>query len=132
MSPDVVKKKLAAIAGYLDDLRPHEKISFDGFIGRHYEIERILELLIVTASDLVLHLITSRGEPAPSSYRAVFQRAGELGLLSPALSRNLALSAGLRNILAHEYDEIDCSVLHKSIPAALRDFSALIEELSRL
>ncbi len=131
MSPEVVKRKLTALATYLQDLRRHERMTFDQFMVRHYEIERILELIVMTASDIVLHLISSRGEPAPGSYRAAFLTAGELKIISTDLSRKLALSAGLRNILVHEYEEIDYSILHKSIPAALRDFSAFIDELSR-
>ncbi len=128
MSPDVLRRKLSAVAVYIQDLRRHENITFEEFMKNHYEIERILELLIMTASDIVMHLLSSRDEAAPSSYRAVFLRAGELGILSVELSRNLSLSAGLRNILVHEYEEIDYSILHQSIPAALRDFTKLIEE----
>jgi uncharacterized protein YutE (UPF0331/DUF86 family) len=131
LSPEVVKKKLSAIASYLEDLRRHEGITFDRFMERHYEIERILELLIMNASDVVLHLISTRGEPAPASYRTAFLRAGELGIISKELSKKLSLSAGLRNILVHEYEEIDYRILHESIPAALRDLSAFVEELSR-
>jgi len=97
---------------------------------KHYEIERILELLIMTASDIVFHLITDKGEPVPSSYKAAFLRAGELGIIGNKLSKNLALSAGLRNILVHEYEEIDYKIVHQSIPSAIRDFTALIKELS--
>lgn len=131
MSPEVVKRKLAAIAAYCGDLRRHEDIVFEEFMRRHYEIERILELLIMTASDIVLHLLAQRGEPAPSSYRAAFLRAGEVGIISAELSRTLSLSAGLRNILVHEYEVIDYRVLHQAIPAALRDFSLFVAELSR-
>ena len=130
MSPDVVKKKLESITKYLSDLLPFKKISYNEFMQRHYEIERILELLIMTASDIIFHMITDRGEPAPSSYKAAFLRAGELGIISKKLSRSLALSAGLRNILVHEYEEIDYKIVHKSIPTAIRDFSALIKELT--
>jgi len=131
MSPDVLKRKLAAIAGYVEDLRRHEGISFDEFMSRHYEIERILELMIMNASDIILHMLTARGEATPASYRAAFLRAGELGIVSPELSKKLSLSAGLRNILAHEYEAIDYTVLHQSIPNALRDFSSFIRELSK-
>jgi uncharacterized protein YutE (UPF0331/DUF86 family) len=131
MSPEVVKRKLAAIAAYCGDLRRHEGISFDEFMRRHYEIERILELIIMNASDIVLHLLAQRGEPAPASYRAAFLRAGEVAIISQELSRNLSLSAGLRNILVHEYEVIDYRVLHQAIPAALRDFSLFVSELSR-
>ncbi|MBI5739574.1 MAG: DUF86 domain-containing protein [Nitrospirae bacterium] len=130
MSPDVIKKKLVSLTGYLNDLMPYRKITFKDFMQKHYEIERILELLVMTSSDIVFHLITAKGEPAPASYRAAFLRAGEMGLISRSLSKKLALSAGLRNILAHEYEEVDYSIVHKSIPAALRDFTKLVKELS--
>jgi len=131
MSPDVVKKKLVAMTTYLQDLHRHDGIPFNVFMERHYEIERILELLIMTASDIVLHMLASRGEAAPGSYRAAFMRAGEMNIIKPEIGKRPALSAGLRNILVHEYAEIDYAVLHQSIPAALRDFSSFIEELSQ-
>ena len=130
MSPEVVKKKLESITNYLNDLLPYKKIRFNEFMLKHYEIERILELLIMTASDIVFHLITDSGEPAPGSYKAAFLRAGELKLISRTLSKDLALSAGLRNILVHEYEKIDYKIIHKNIPIAIRDFTKLIKELS--
>ena len=130
MSPDVVKKKLESITKYLNDLLPYKKITFDDFMQRHYEIERILELLVMTASDIVFHLLTDKGEPAPASYKAAFLRAGEMKILSKKLSKGLALSAGLRNILVHQYEQVDYKIVHQSIPAAIRDFTAFVKELS--
>lgn len=66
----------------------------------------------------------------PSSYKAAFLRAGEIGIISKELSKSLALGAGLRNILVREYEEINYSLIHKSIPIAIRDFTAFIKELS--
>ena len=130
MSPEVVNRKLAFITTYLKDIKPYEAISFEEFMRKHYEIERLLELLLISASDIIFHLILARGEPASTSYRAAFLRAGEMGIISSELSKNLALGAGLRNILVHEYAEIDYGLLHKSIPAAIRDFTAFVKELS--
>jgi hypothetical protein len=50
---------------YLKDLQRHEGISFELFMERHYEIERILELLVMSASDIILHLSSLRGEALP-------------------------------------------------------------------
>jgi uncharacterized protein YutE (UPF0331/DUF86 family) len=131
VSPEVVRKKLSAVAVYLQDLQRHEDITFEVFMERHYEIERILELLIMTASDIIMHLLSARGEAAPSSYRAAFLRAGELGIITQELSKSLSMSAGLRNILVHEYEAIDYRILHGSISSALRDFRSLISELGQ-
>lgn len=131
MSPEVLSKKLASMSQYLDDLLPYKDVTFETFMDRHYEIERILELLIMTASDIIFYLLSIRGEPAPVSYRTAFLRAGEIGIISEKLSKGLALGAGLRNILAHEYEEIDYNTLYKSIPTAIKDLSAFIEEISK-
>lgn len=130
MSPEVLSKKLAALSLYLEDLKRYKDVSFEAFMEGHYEIERILELLVMTASDIVFHLLSADGEPAPASYRAAFLKAGEKGIISKELSEKLALSAGLRNILAHEYEDIDYRLLHACIPDAIKDFTTLITELS--
>ena len=130
MSPEVVRKKLVSMTAYLNDLLPYKDITFEKFTERHYEIERLLELLVMTASDIVFHLILSKEEPVPTSYKAAFLRAGEMGIISEELSKSLALSAGLRNILVHEYEEIDYTLVYKSIPVAVRDFASFIKELS--
>lgn len=73
MSPDVIAKKLVSMTTYLNDLLPHKDIAFDEFMKKHYEIERLLELLVMTASDIVFHLISSKGESIPASYEAAFE-----------------------------------------------------------
>ncbi len=79
MSPDVVRRKLLAIANYLRDLRRYEGSTFDVFMERHYEVERILELLIMRANDIIIHLLVSRGEALPASYGAAFCEPGKSG-----------------------------------------------------
>lgn len=128
MSPEVVRRKLARMAEYLEELRPYGESLFETFWEDHYKIERLIELLVMAASDIVIHLLDSRGDPMPVSYRSAFLRAGESGLLSHELSRNLALGAGLRNILVHEYEEIDYPLLHRSLPAIVSDMTRFIEE----
>ena len=99
MSSEVINKKLVSMSKYLSDLLPYRDITFEIFMDKHYEIERILELIIMTASDIIFHLLSVKGEPAPVSYRTAFLIAGERGIINKELSESLALSAGLRNIL---------------------------------
>ena len=102
MSSDVISKKLVSMTTYLNDLLPYKDTAFDEFMKKHYEIERLLELLVMTASDIVFHLISAKGEQVPTSYRTAFLKAGEIGIITKELSETLALSAGLRNILVHD------------------------------
>lgn len=131
MSPEVLSKKLSSMSTYLNDLTQNKDITFDVFMDKHYEIERILELLIMTACDIVFHLISGHDEPTPATYRTAFLRAGEIGIIEKKLAENLALSAGLRNILVHDYEEIDYKILYQSIPKAIKDFTQFMEETQK-
>ena len=121
MSPEVVHRKIAKMLNYLDDLLPYKESSFDQFEDNHYKVERLIELLVMAASDIAFHLVSQQNEPPPSSYRAAFLRLGELGIIDPETGKSLALGAGLRNILVHDYEEIDYHKLHESIPTIISD-----------
>jgi uncharacterized protein YutE (UPF0331/DUF86 family) len=130
MSPEVITRKLSKMSQYLQDLAPYGSVAYKDFVNDHYKLERLIELLIMTASDIVFHLLSMKGEAPPGSYRAAFLRAGEMGILSEKLSTNLSLGAGLRNILVHEYEEIDYQLLHRSVPQIIEDVTGFVEEVS--
>ncbi len=130
MSPEVIARKLSKMSQYLKDLAPYRNVAYKYYMSDHYKLERLIELLIMTASDIVYHLLSMRGEAPPGSYRAAFLRAGEMGILSEGLSANLSLGAGLRNILVHEYEEIDHELLYRSIPQIIDDLTGFVEEVT--
>ena len=130
MSPEVIRRKLSRILLYLKDLLPYREATFEHFMADHYKVERLLELLLGTASDIVFHLLSIHGEPPPGSYREAFLRSGEMGIISEGLARNLALGAGLRNLLVHEYEEVDYHLLYGSINQVVEDFTSFIDQIS--
>jgi uncharacterized protein YutE (UPF0331/DUF86 family) len=130
MSPEVIARKLSGLTRCLKDLAPYKDFEYKDFMVDHYKIERLIELLLMKASDIVFHLLSMKGEAPPGSYRAAFLRAGEMGILNQNLSKNLALGAGLRNILVHDYEEIDYELLHRSVPQIIQDLTIFVEELS--
>ena len=129
MSPEVKKRKLQKLIQYLNDLKKHENSSFDQFMEHHYEVERIIQLLIENSSDLIFYEL-SKENVTPDSYREAFILAGEKGILPRQLANNLALASGMRNILVHEYETIDYELVHKSIKTALRDFAEFLKVLT--
>lgn len=130
MSPEIVVRKLSRLSLYLKDLLPYRDVTFEEFMADHYKVERLIELLLGAASDVAFHLLSMRGEPPPGSYRAAFLRCGEMGILSEGLARNLALGAGLRNLLVHEYEEVDYQLLYRNIGRVVDDFTSFIEQIS--
>jgi len=87
----------------------------------HDLAERYLHLVVEACLDLSNHWIADRALPTPDSNRDSFlilERAGEL---SPELAERLRGWAGFRNILVHEYLEIDHSIAYQAILQELGD-----------
>lgn len=122
---DVLLRKLAYLRQLLRDLAPFEQRSRAEIEAHHYTIERILELLVGAAADLLFHILAERGR-APTSYRDAFRLAAQEGLLPGDLAGRLQQAAGMRNVLVHLYETIDYDILYASIAPALHDFALFI------
>ncbi|GMV07609.1 MAG: hypothetical protein AMXMBFR53_38840 [Gemmatimonadota bacterium] len=126
MTRDVLARKLDALRRYLDALRPHRGRSADDIADAPYEVERLLELIVQVAVDILAHELAERGT-TPSSYRDAFVQAGAAGLIPRALALRLSEAAGLRNILVHLYETIDYEIVAASVGGALDDFQAFLD-----
>ncbi len=125
MPRDVLVRKLALLRQLVRDLYAFEHATQAEVEAQHYAIERIFELMVGVASDLVFHILAERNI-TPSSYREAFRLAGQEGLLASELALRLQQAAGMRNILVHMYETIDYVILHQSIGPALRDFAQFV------
>lgn len=121
---ELVTRKSLLIARDLEPLGELARVERAAFqVSRSDQVlaERYLERIIGRIIDINFHLITASGAAPPSDYYASFVELGRLGVLDPAFAQHLAPSAGLRNRLVHEYDEIDPVKLHEACRAATAD-----------
>ena len=132
MSPEVTKRKLVFLTQYLKDLSKYKKISDVEFEKNHYEIERLLQLIIEVACDINSHLITRRLQRPPEDYYESFIELGNLNIIPKTLALKLAPSAGLRNALVHAYDKIDEKRVKQGIQLALRYFPKYVKALGKI
>ena len=128
MAPEVVTRKLAYLRKLLTELRPFSGATLEEVLARNRELERIFELLVTAAADLLQHLLSERDITA-SSYREVYARAGQAGLIPADLSARLEKAAQMRNVIVHMYEEIDYERLRGAIDPALSDFATIIAAL---
>lgn len=126
MAPEVLVRKLAYLRKLLADLEIYREATPAEVMEDHYVVERILELLVVVASDILFHLLAEQ-DVHPGSYRETFQLAGQQGMLPADLANRLSSAASMRNIIAHIYESIDYGVLHAAIPLALDDFDDFVD-----
>ena len=135
MRPEFVERKLQLIAEDLGRLAEFRDLTHEDFVAdavRLAAIERMLERIVLRAIDVNEHLIstlaTGREQRTTRlTYRETFLALVEPGVLTAELAARIAPSAGLRNVLVHEYNDVDHRIVHRAIRSALGDYAAYVD-----
>jgi uncharacterized protein YutE (UPF0331/DUF86 family) len=134
LDKEFVRRKIALIQDDLRHLVEYENLTIEK-ISEDFQIqaviERVLERLIGRAIDINQHLIAERGGTLQNvtTYRDTFMRLVDLGVYPREFGEQIARSAGLRNILVHEYNTINPELLQKSIGDAIREFNTYTRDV---
>jgi uncharacterized protein YutE (UPF0331/DUF86 family) len=126
---DVVHVRLRKIRELLADLESIGDVTeprlLDDAVSRH-AVERILTAIVDLAVAAASHVIAARRHESPLTYADAFIALGEIGAIEASLARELATSARMRNVLVHQYLEIDLGYVVEGAtraPAAYRAFT---------
>jgi len=71
--------------------------------------------------DVAAHLVSALGLPKPTSRADLFLALADAKILSPDLSLRLIQISGFRNILAHEYQQVDLKLVYGALEHRLND-----------
>ena len=118
IDPTLVVRKINLISQDLDELLPISRKDLNEYLSTRIDeilAERYLERMIGRMIDINYHLITETGHPPPPDYYQSFTQLGKLGILPPAFAQQIAVCAGLRNRIVHEYDEIEPRKLYDGL-----------------
>jgi uncharacterized protein YutE (UPF0331/DUF86 family) len=83
--------------------------------------ERYIERAVGRMIDINYHLLTESGQAPPPDYYQSFVQLAALGVCVPEFATRIASCAGLRNRIAHEYDDIDPQKLFEAVRQAVHD-----------
>jgi uncharacterized protein YutE (UPF0331/DUF86 family) len=93
--------------------------------------ERYLERAIGRMIDVNFHLAIESGHAPPKDYHESFVLLGTLGVMTADLAKEMAVSAGLRNRIVHEYDDIDPERVYEALPLAVRRIPLYLDHIQR-
>jgi uncharacterized protein YutE (UPF0331/DUF86 family) len=131
LDPSIVQARLSVMRRLLDDL------AGVGAAGQpplaenrmlRYGIERILTQLVELAAAINEHVVGARLQRVATSYRESFELAEECGLIDKQLRDDLLPSVGMRNVLMHEYLEIDLRKVAVAVPLALSCYRRYVQQ----
>ena len=130
----LVHARLRTMRELLDDLDAVGDVDAARLTGdrmlRH-AVERVLTQLVELAVSVNGHVAVARLGRAASTYRDSFALAAEAGVLSPQLAERLAPSAGLRDVLVHEYARVDLALVARGLDLARADYRTYVREVAR-
>lgn len=123
--------KVAELEGYLTELRAIAPKSFDEFrqIEKKRACERLLQIAVEAAIDICHLFVTGLRLGLPAEEDDIFEKLERAGLISTSLKETLKEMKGFRNILVHEYGEVDEEIVYEAVKARMNDFNLFKQEI---
>lgn len=94
-------------------------------------VDRRLQISIEVCIDIASHLAAGLNLPGQDTAADVFELLGKEKIIDPKLAKKLASASGFRNILVHEYLEINYNIVFENYKYRLddlRDFAKAVVE----
>ena len=100
-------QRLGELLAALEAIRADGEQAYLAEMQTRLAAERALQLAVQACIDVAAHLVAELGLRTPEDYRDTFRGLADEHLLDRDLAQRLGDAAGMRNILVHEYLEID-------------------------
>lgn len=132
IKPEVVLKHLRSLQEYALELRAFLVLSEDELTAdttTYWAVQRGLQVAIQHVTDVSAHLLAGLGMGTPAAYRAVILDLGRHGIIPFAFAQHISAMAGFRNILVHQYLEIDEGEVYRNLQLGPDDFETFVDHV---
>lgn len=126
--PEVIRRRLERLGEYLSILERFQDYDLETFLSdpEHYGgAERFLQLAIETSLDIGSHIIADENLGTVEQSRDIPICFRERDLVSKDLEQRWIRMIGFRNILVHDYLEVDRAIVHEVLNNRLKDLEEL-------
>lgn len=135
ISKKLIFRKINFILRDMQRLKSISLLSYNDY-RKNYDnevlSERYLERILMRVIDINYHLLIESNHASPKDYFESFTRlSSDLRIFSYDFGRRLARFSGLRNRLAHEYDEIDENKIYKEIKNIFKELPQYLREVEK-
>lgn len=105
----------------LEKMRDADARMFGANVEKRYVFEHAVQRTLQTLLDIGSHILAEE-RVAIDEYREIIAKLGERNVLPPAFAERISGMAGLRNLLVHQYGEVDHARLLTLVRERLDDF----------
>src|SRR4030042_4470789 len=90
-------------------------------------VERTLQMMIETCADIANHIISDAGMRVPTGYSDTFKVLFDNNFIDKELFSIMEKMAKFRNIIVHQYEEVDAEIVITILKKHLPDFERFKE-----
>lgn len=124
VSREIVLSRISKLDEYIKFLYQMKEYSKSSYLDDpmiYGSTERFLHLAIECVIDISNHIIADMSYRKPHSNREIFEILFENKIINSDLKINLSNMAGFRNILVHDYIDLDREMVYDIIKDNLKD-----------
>lgn len=128
----VIATRLNKLDAYQRGLLPFQQVPLEEYLAdenMQMIVERRLQLSIQVCIDIANYMIARLGLRVPDSQENVFAILGTEGIITPDLAQRMVDMVRFRNILVHDYLDLDSRLVHSHLSQRLSDFDQFSREL---
>jgi len=121
----LIYRKLSELETYLAQINEYSEITSDKYRSdwkAQRIIERTLQMMIETCADIAGHIAADGKMRPPTGYADSFRVLLENRVISPELSGVMEKMAKFRNIVVHQYEQVDAEIVVIILKKHLDDF----------
>ncbi len=133
LDPALIQERLREIQLLLADLVEVGEVDAERLRRERptrHVVERVLSQIVELAGSINTHIIASLLGRAPRSYADSFDEVARAGVLDWELAAALRPSAGMRNVLVHDYLEVDQGKVSAAIPLAVEQYGQYVRHVA--
>lgn len=123
-----IRRKIELIQRDLLRLEEFKDKTFDE-IAKNWKdfaiVKNLLMEIIGRGIDINQHILVEKFTPAvsaPLDYTETFLKLGEIGVMPADFAKEIAKSAGFRNVIVHGYNRIDESLVFQTVGMAIEQY----------
>ncbi len=135
MDRDVINRKLESLRRCIARIESKRPIRPD-MLRVNDDLQDIialnLERAVQTCVDIAAHVISQTELPVPNTMGEGFARLAELRVISPQVATSLQKAVAFRNILVHNYTNINWDIVANILTGHLTDFVQFAQAIDRL
>lgn len=126
---ELLNKKLQELDRYVNQLKKHQGVSPEQLkndLDLAWIIQHGLQLCIQVVLDIGNHILADSGNSI-NEYADIFPELAKLNVIPENYASSIKGMTGLRNLLVHEYSEIDMEKISEILNDRLKDFNDFAE-----